>query len=171
MRSRRQIDTNRTHIMLTTDVVSGHRELSPDGSAFHPFLIDTNDDMSDKKSVKAVNTSSRANEHTIEKLLNCPSTSSPASSVSALITSTNPLPSSVVLGQLNKSHLPIDIIAHTLWLQHQHLQHKLNPTPDRSSLFGSTAAAALLHNNSSTICEYFLISRFIRSFKLSLNYI
>jgi hypothetical protein len=117
---------------------------SSDGmSAFRPYQIN---DKSDQKLIKSsTSSSSQPNDYTIEKLLNSPSTSSSNASPPARV---NQLSSSMVLNQLTKSQLPLDIIAQTLWLQHQHLQQKFNLNGNNITLFNS-GNPSLLQSNSS----------------------
>lgn len=133
--------------MLSTEL-NGRRVISPD-----PIALQSFQDMAkvDKKSTKPAPTS-RPNGYSIEKLLNSPSTSSSSFSPP---TSSVPLSSSMVLNQFGKSQLPIDLIAQTLWLQHQHLQHKFtsNMTSNLSP-FESTNTS-LLSTNSPPIRKSF----------------
>jgi hypothetical protein len=118
---------------------------SSDGmSAFRPYQING---KSDQKLIKSsTSSSSQPNDYTIEKLLNSPSTSSSNTSPPARVSQLSS--SSMVLNQLTKSQLPLDIIAQTLWLQHQHLQQKFNLNGNNITLLNS-GNPSLLQSNSS----------------------
>ena len=132
--------------MLSTEL-NGRTGLSPEPSTLHNFQMNG---KIDKKVVKTAPTS-RPNDYTIEKLLNSPSTSS-----SSFSPPTSSVPS-MVLSQLGKSQLPIDLLAQTIWLQHHHLQHKFSSNASNNlSLFDSTNSS-LLSNNSSPIRKFFSI--------------
>lgn len=118
-------------------------------SAFRPYQLNM---KSDQKVIKnTISLTSQPNDHTIEKLLNSPSTSSSTASPPARV---NQLSSSMVLSQFAKSQLPLDLIAQTLWLQHQHFQQKFNSNGNNITLFNS-GNSSLLQSTSSPIREFF----------------